>query len=544
MHKRGWHNENYRHSLAAKGIMTSRFYSKFYFDHPQTRFRKVIEPENPVEIRPFVEMNIDDDRYDSANVIKPLERPRYTEQNMRDVIQHLLRQEVVRPIDLYPIREINAEPFYEFSNVHLSAQRPLGMINVPIVLYDDQQGNVIQAVFNKESGDYEVYKNKMGMRVPPHVFLHELGHLHDTRGRSKEIEAKNDAEMFANLYADRMYIKNFIKKNPGASGEDLLIYVNNLVKDNPDSRINDFSREMALIREFIPQKQEVPYLVNPEQPFIEPFYAYNAPLGRPDRMEKYPLRKERINEFIDQRPLPFIIDVIEFEKDKRMKDLAQKIYVEKVNPFESKYLSKYDADLETPTEHELAELYREPETFPEPGWTERRDISTAMRTMFAAKMLGLKNYPQKTNFTCGPASLKMVMEHYGQKHSEKALAKAGGTTRSYGTGHNGMKKAANKFGFDLTVKKNADISDIKRYVKQKKPVIVDWFPEGGGHYSVVKGVDKNNLYMDDPAYSDYRKVKIKDFKESWFDYNGRRPKNGRFYTQNMLIVEPKKEIVN
>ena len=66
-------------------------------------------------------------------------------------------------------------------------------------------------------------------------------------------------------------------------------------------------------------------------------------------------------------------------------------------------------------------------------------------------MLKLKPYIQTTGY-CGPASLKMVLEFYGVKKSEKELAKLSGATHKAGVNPAGLLKAANKLGFKGFIK--------------------------------------------------------------------------------------------
>ena len=104
-------------------------------------------------------------------------------------------------------------------------------------------------------------------------------------------------------------------------------------------------------------------------------------------------------------------------------------------------------------------------------------------------MLKVRNFRQKTGF-CGPASLKMVLEYLGVKRSEKELAELSGATKEKGTEARNLLKAAKSLGFKGFVKDFSKITDIKKYVVQKKiPVIVDWFSRDEGHYSAVVGVD-------------------------------------------------------
>ena len=152
-------------------------------------------------------------------------------------------------------------------------------------------------------------------------------------------------------------------------------------------------------------------------------------------------------------------------------------------------------------------------------------------------MLKVKPFKQTTGF-CGPASLRIVLDYFGIKKSEKELAKLSGCSKSKGVEAEGLLKAVKKFGLKGFIKDFSKIKDIKKYVLKKKiPVIVDWFSEDEGHYSVVAGIDNKNIYLQDPELSKIRKLEINDFKRIWFDFPGRflRSKNDLIIRRLIII---------
>ncbi len=157
-------------------------------------------------------------------------------------------------------------------------------------------------------------------------------------------------------------------------------------------------------------------------------------------------------------------------------------------------------------------------------------------------MLPVKPYRQKAGL-CGVASLKMVLDYFGLQKSEAELEKLTGANAQKGTSLEGIKKAAQQFGFLVDIKDEADFGDIKFWLDKKVPLIVDWFSVYGGyiegHYSVVIGLDKNYIYMQDPEIAKIRKIKRKDFKRVWFDFDGDfiRDKNN-LILRRLIIIKP------
>ena len=156
-------------------------------------------------------------------------------------------------------------------------------------------------------------------------------------------------------------------------------------------------------------------------------------------------------------------------------------------------------------------------------------------------MIKLKAFLQ-TPGLCGPASLKMVFDYYGVSVSERKIAKVAGATREKGTTKEGLTKAAKHFGFKVFLKENSTFYDLRYFVKKKIPVIVDWFLEDEGHYSVVVGLNKKNIILMDPTLKRERKISTEKFLRIWFDFPGKfikKPKD--LILRLMLVVTPLKK---
>lgn len=151
-------------------------------------------------------------------------------------------------------------------------------------------------------------------------------------------------------------------------------------------------------------------------------------------------------------------------------------------------------------------------------------------------MLKVKPFEQKVGF-CGPASLKMVLDYFGIKKSEKELARLSGCTRFKGVEAEGLLRAVKKLGLKGFIRDFSNIRDIKRYVIKKKiPVIVDWFSADEGHYSVVVGVDSRNIFLQDPEIGCVKRMRIETFRRVWFDFPGEFLKSKEDIVIRRLIV--------
>ena len=154
-------------------------------------------------------------------------------------------------------------------------------------------------------------------------------------------------------------------------------------------------------------------------------------------------------------------------------------------------------------------------------------------------MLPVQPFRQTPTY-CGPACLKMVLAYYGVHKTEKELARLCSTDRS-GTRPEHLVRGAHKLGFHAVLKEHATLADIKTYLSRKIPVIVDWFSADEGHYSVVIGMDRTHIYLQDPELGKQRSIDLQTFQRIWFDFSSehiRTPKDLRL--RLLIAISPKK----
>lgn len=131
---------------------------------------------------------------------------------------------------------------------------------------------------------------------------------------------------------------------------------------------------------------------------------------------------------------------------------------------------------------------------------------------------------------CGPASLKMVMDYFGKDVSEEEVAEKCGRDPELGTDDLSIKSAAEEYGFRVEVQNNSTYKDLESWLAKGVPVIVNWFTRGrrdygdsqvpDGHYSVVIGLDEENIYLQDPEIGGMRAIDRDDLYRVWFDFKG------------------------
>lgn len=146
-------------------------------------------------------------------------------------------------------------------------------------------------------------------------------------------------------------------------------------------------------------------------------------------------------------------------------------------------------------------------------------------------MIDLPNIRQTTDYTCGAASLLSVLNYYGlYEDSEIALARELATSTDWGTDPNNIVEVAKKYGLRVREFRGMAMKQLEGFASKGIPVIVayqawsdselDWtLCWEDGHYSVVIGCDKNNVYLEDPSLGagETGFISREEFIDRWHD---------------------------
>jgi hypothetical protein len=181
----------------------------------------------------------------------------------------------------------------------------------------------------------------------------------------------------------------------------------------------------------------------------------------------------------------------------------------------------------------------------------------------------MKRVKEISNYSCGPATLEMLLSFVGVKAVQTRLIKsirAQNKVKLYGLGINDMAKAvsiAGKKKLTFWKKQKAGISEIYLIIeKYKYPVGVEWQgdfyeneDEDKGHYGVVTKIDRKAgfLRIADPYFNSSfhyedldRKYEISAFVKKWWDVNeikisGTSRTRSVKDTRMMFVVTPRGE---
>ncbi len=133
------------------------------------------------------------------------------------------------------------------------------------------------------------------------------------------------------------------------------------------------------------------------------------------------------------------------------------------------------------------------------------------------KIIPVPYYKQKTNYTCGPSSIKMVLGFFGIRESERKLAREARTDKKSGTDHHSLIELSRKKGFYCYIQEKSSIHIIKHFISQELPVIINYVEPSSndGHYAVVVGYRKGGIIMNDPINGKNFYLNYKELYGRW-----------------------------
>lgn len=134
----------------------------------------------------------------------------------------------------------------------------------------------------------------------------------------------------------------------------------------------------------------------------------------------------------------------------------------------------------------------------------------------------IKNYTQKTLWTCGPAAAHIALAALNIHISEEKLAKEMNCTKTRGTEDKEFVSLAKERHLIYQTKSHVStIADLKNALKEKYVVIICYFDKIGkyGHYAVIKKINKNRISLVDPSEEKEVSYGLDYFRTIWHGTN-------------------------
>lgn len=130
--------------------------------------------------------------------------------------------------------------------------------------------------------------------------------------------------------------------------------------------------------------------------------------------------------------------------------------------------------------------------------------------MLAATYLGdVEPYQQIEKYSCGAATLKAVLGHWGDTIAERKLIKEIGIDPENGSTAIQVADAARRRGYNAAVKMFGSIADLGKVTSQNTPVILairSFTRPNQGHFVVATAVKPASVEIMDPNVKGNRRV--------------------------------------
>jgi ABC-type bacteriocin/lantibiotic exporter with double-glycine peptidase domain len=126
-------------------------------------------------------------------------------------------------------------------------------------------------------------------------------------------------------------------------------------------------------------------------------------------------------------------------------------------------------------------------------------------------------YMQETEYSCGAASMRMVLAYFGIDKSEAQVRKLLGTRPDGGTYFAGFLNAAKKLKLKYVSEENSSITHLEPLLKGGYQIIVCYYDvkDKTDHYAVVKKIDAEKIHFFDPWYGAYHNYSKAYFRKIW-----------------------------
>ena len=128
-----------------------------------------------------------------------------------------------------------------------------------------------------------------------------------------------------------------------------------------------------------------------------------------------------------------------------------------------------------------------------------------------------RHHYQNTDWTCGPAVVRMVLASFGVRASEKALAREMKSNRRTGTRQTEVVRRLTSAGLRVTTTYGRSLDRLDALVRRGASVIVIYQDRDGeeGHYAPLSGAGADRVSLRDPWYGPRYALPRREFMRRW-----------------------------
>ena len=140
-------------------------------------------------------------------------------------------------------------------------------------------------------------------------------------------------------------------------------------------------------------------------------------------------------------------------------------------------------------------------------------------------MIELPYYKQDTTYSCGAASVQMLLRYHGQIVAEHTLMKLMQTDTDYGTHHEAIIELLTEHGLYCYVNTESSYEELTYYLELGFPVLLHYIEPSSDehHYAIAVGEEHDRLVLHDPWNGPHFQIVRDEFLSRWHDKDNRFP---------------------
>ncbi|MBI5037538.1 MAG: C39 family peptidase [Candidatus Kerfeldbacteria bacterium] len=131
--------------------------------------------------------------------------------------------------------------------------------------------------------------------------------------------------------------------------------------------------------------------------------------------------------------------------------------------------------------------------------------------------LRIPYFHQKTDYTCGPAVVRMILRHFKKNISEASLSRRLKTNRAIGTHPRAIITFLRRAGLYVYLNESSTMAELAFLISKKYPVIVLYREpvDNEGHYAIVVEINRRIITLHDPWHGRHFKISPRSFNARW-----------------------------
>lgn len=145
------------------------------------------------------------------------------------------------------------------------------------------------------------------------------------------------------------------------------------------------------------------------------------------------------------------------------------------------------------------------------------------------KTISVPFYSQETDYSCGPAALRMMLAFYNIIKTEQELIEKAQTSFE-GTCNDVLAETASQFRMCI-VQTDLALKTVFRCVDTNTPMLINYINPVNdiGHFAVVVGYSDTHVFLNDPKNGEGYGVEHGHFEERWRSGDGQHKKWGLIF---------------